>query len=364
MKEKTISERGITLIALVITIIILLILAMVSIKIVTSEGLIKRAENATTKNAEESEKEAIQLAYSEYKISQYSTGTIDEENIQDEDLKSDYEKLKEYFLGKDLSDFLIENETTDDIAVLKYNDERLTIYIKEDVIEDGNITYFTIFYKGYFYKFKVEYSNDNGTEKTTITKIEILDKKFKIDNATITRSTEINGWDIEFKDTNKKYELSNDGQISDVTNAWWRMTADEKKELTDYKFENSGNGNEWGYFIKGGPLAEGGFPVVGIYKDYGINDVYIILVMFKEDTYFYLPNDNAVNAYFQKMNDRGYTVDTSKKITSGKWYKSTNASDLVNGEEYTGESLISEDDLNNSETHSKTYLEKIIKSFN
>lgn len=54
------------------------------------------------------------------------------------------------------------------------------------------------------------------------------------------------------------------------------------------------------------------------------------------------------------MNDKGYTVDTSKKITSGKWYKSTDGSNFVNGDEYTGESLISEDDLNNSETRSKT----------
>ena len=49
--------RGITLIALVITIIILLILAGVTINIIINEGLIKQAQNATDryKQAEEEE---------------------------------------------------------------------------------------------------------------------------------------------------------------------------------------------------------------------------------------------------------------------------------------------------------------------
>lgn len=360
MKEKTISERGITLIALVITIIVLIILAMVSIKIVTSEGLIKRAENATTKNAEESEKEAIQLAYAEYQISQYSNDTIDEANIKDEELKSDYEKLKAYFVGKNLSEFIIEDETTDDIIILKYNDEKLIIYNK-DVVENNDTYTFIIQYNGYYYKFTFTVNNDNDK----ITKIEILNKKFKIDNATITTDSDIGGWNIEFNDTHNKYEISENGTVSNITNAWWKMTADEKKELKNCKFENSGNGNEWGYFIKGNPSGEGGtLPIVAVYNDYGIENVYIVIIFANDGLYFYLPNDNAVNAYFQKMNDKGYTVDTSKKITSGKWYKSTDGSNFVNGDEYTGESLISEDDLNNSETRSKTYLEKIMKSFN
>ena len=360
MKEKTISERGITLIALVITIIVLLILAMVSIKIVTSEGLIKRAENATTKNAEESEKEAIQLAYAEYQISQYSNDTIDEANIKDEELKSDYEKLKAYFVGKNLSEFIIEDETTDDIIILKYNDEKLIIYNK-DVVENNDTYTFILQYNGYYYKFTFTVNNDNDK----ITKIEILNKKFKIDNATITTDSDIGGWNIEFNDTHNKYEISENGTVSNITNAWWKMTAEEKKELENYKFVNSGVGNEVGYEIKF-PKEEGSsnYPLVVVYKNYGIENVYIVCMMTNDGIYFYLTGDNSVNAYFSKMEEKGYTIDKTKTITAGKWYKSMDGSNLVNGEEYTGEPLITEADLNSSDTHSRTYLEKIMKSFN
>ncbi len=360
MKEKTISERGITLIALVITIIVLIILAMVSIKIVTSEGLIKRAENATTKNAEESEKEAIQLAYAEYQISQYSNDTIDEANIKDEELKSDYEKLKAYFVGKNLSEFIIEDETTDDIIILKYNDEKLIIYNK-DVVENNDTYTFILQYNGYYYKFTFTVNNDNDK----ITKIEILNKKFKIDNATITTDSDIGGWNIEFNDTHNKYEITENGTVSNITNAWWKMTAEEKKELENYKFVNSVVGNEVGYEIKF-PKEEGSsnYPLVAVYKNYGIENVYIVCIMTNDGIYFYLTGDNSVNAYFSKMEENGYTIDKTKTITAGKWYKSMDGSNLVNGEEYTGEPLITEADLNSSDTHSRTYLEKIMKSFN
>ena len=47
MKEKLKNNKGITLIALVITIIVLLILAMVTINIATSNGIIKKSKDAT-----------------------------------------------------------------------------------------------------------------------------------------------------------------------------------------------------------------------------------------------------------------------------------------------------------------------------
>ena len=66
MKKNT--QNGITLVALVITIIVLLILAMVSIKIAIDGGLTKKAKDAVNTYNTESEKETIGLAYSTYKI--------------------------------------------------------------------------------------------------------------------------------------------------------------------------------------------------------------------------------------------------------------------------------------------------------
>lgn len=58
------AEKGITLVALVITIIVLLILAMVSISIVYNQGLIKNSQDAvqTHKNEAANEQTTINTA--------------------------------------------------------------------------------------------------------------------------------------------------------------------------------------------------------------------------------------------------------------------------------------------------------------
>lgn len=67
MKGKLKNTRGITLIALVITIIVLLILAGVSIATLMGDnGIITNATRARTEDAHASVREAISLAYSEY----------------------------------------------------------------------------------------------------------------------------------------------------------------------------------------------------------------------------------------------------------------------------------------------------------
>ncbi len=63
-KSKTETNKGITLIALVITIIVLLILAGVSIATLTGEnGILKKADTAKNQTTEAEEKEQINLAY-------------------------------------------------------------------------------------------------------------------------------------------------------------------------------------------------------------------------------------------------------------------------------------------------------------
>ena len=69
------TQRGITLVALVITIIVLLILAMVSIKIAIDGGLTQKAKDAVNTHNVSSDKETIGLAYAAYQI----------EKIKDED---------------------------------------------------------------------------------------------------------------------------------------------------------------------------------------------------------------------------------------------------------------------------------------
>ena len=65
MKEKLKKEKGITLIALVITIIVLLILAIVTIRIITNENIIGHANNAVTAYNEAQINEIAQLTWVE-----------------------------------------------------------------------------------------------------------------------------------------------------------------------------------------------------------------------------------------------------------------------------------------------------------
>ena len=70
--KKMKENKGITLIALVITIIVLLILAGVSLRLVAgNEGILNRAESAVSKSNTESLKEEIELAISELRIAYY-----------------------------------------------------------------------------------------------------------------------------------------------------------------------------------------------------------------------------------------------------------------------------------------------------
>ena len=63
------KERGITLIAMVITIIILLIIAGISIEMITGDnGILSQAESAVIKQSHGAVKEGIILAYNEYQI--------------------------------------------------------------------------------------------------------------------------------------------------------------------------------------------------------------------------------------------------------------------------------------------------------
>ena len=91
MKENQKQTKGITLIALVITIIVLLILAGVSIEMLTGDnGILTQARNAKEETEKASELEGIQLAVigSETKDNEY-LDILDEESFKkDRDLLS------------------------------------------------------------------------------------------------------------------------------------------------------------------------------------------------------------------------------------------------------------------------------------
>ena len=100
MKENQKQTKGITLIALVITIIVLLILAGVSIAMLTGEnGILTQAQNAKKETSIAEEKELIALAYNAVKAEEkggaVTADKLDEELEKDEaDATQDGENIK------------------------------------------------------------------------------------------------------------------------------------------------------------------------------------------------------------------------------------------------------------------------------
>ena len=83
MKEKKKNARGITLIALVISIIVLLILAGVTIGTLTGEnGILTRAKEAKQKTIKENELEKIQISVLSATIDK--TGDIDKTTLRND----------------------------------------------------------------------------------------------------------------------------------------------------------------------------------------------------------------------------------------------------------------------------------------
>ena len=75
-KKKSLQEQGITLIALVVTIIILLILAGVTLNMALSDnGLFKQAQQVAQKSTEAMMREEVALLFTEWETDYYETGT-------------------------------------------------------------------------------------------------------------------------------------------------------------------------------------------------------------------------------------------------------------------------------------------------
>ena len=130
MRNDRRDEKGITLIALVITIIVLLILAGVSIAMLTGEnGILTQAQNAKNETEEAQEKEKIQLAVTASQLKSTDNNmTINCDNLEEE--------LRQQF---DESFSLRDNK--DDTFLITINNSQRMYYVNEEgkVIDNNNI---------------------------------------------------------------------------------------------------------------------------------------------------------------------------------------------------------------------------------
>lgn len=157
------KETGITLIALIITIIVMLILVGVTVAVALNGGLFTTAKNATNKYTVEKEKELITIGYSEYQAKKYAT--VD---------KAETDLLAKYFIGKSESDIFDENYNfiNDDII----SDANTSVFVLGQGIDFGNERYFwRMLYKANIYRCFL----DSNEEKIESVELESTQKDLK-----------------------------------------------------------------------------------------------------------------------------------------------------------------------------------------
>lgn len=125
------KEKGITLLALIITIIVLLILAMVSIKLVKDGAIIQHAKNATSIYSDEQIIEKVKLAYSATKMDSFSAKYVfwssEFENKLRENIQKSFPDSKvEVKQDKDDDENRIYSVIIDDLELI--------------ITEDGNVS--------------------------------------------------------------------------------------------------------------------------------------------------------------------------------------------------------------------------------
>ena len=119
-KEHQIKSEGITLIALVLTIVILIILATITINFAFGEnGLVSMTEDARDITTEATEKEGIEMAVADSKIKDITTPDREKENLE--------ESLRSQF-GNDANFTVTENG--DGSFLINMNDSQRSYYVE------------------------------------------------------------------------------------------------------------------------------------------------------------------------------------------------------------------------------------------
>lgn len=131
MKYYWSEKKGITLIALVVTIIILLVLAGISISMLTGQnGILNRASEAKEKTSVAEEKEKISFAVTLCKMNK-KDGDIDKDSLENA-LKSQ--------IGKN-AEFIITNNGNENFTI-KFTDTEETYYVENTgkILEESEVT--------------------------------------------------------------------------------------------------------------------------------------------------------------------------------------------------------------------------------
>ena len=276
---KKTKENAITLVALVITIIVLLILAGVSIQAITNTGLFANAKKAKEKSIEAQLKEEISLAIQDIQIEETSNAKLFDmksliekipEKLNDITIESDGEESKgeykgyNYRITKDY-EVIIEGKTNirikTEITPKECTKENVVMNVEitsnespiKRIVEPENLSKNSegkyIVSKNGQYKFIVETENGDITEKTvTVSNIDKLppkDFKPEIEKSGTTIKIKENAEDQEETEENacsgiEKYEYYVDGKKYD-SNEITNLTIGNTYLVHVIAFDKAGN---------------------------------------------------------------------------------------------------------------------------
>lgn len=276
---KTKEEKGITLVVLVITIIVLLILAGVSIQAINNTGLFANAKKAKEKSIEAQLKEEISLAIQDIQIEETSNAKLFDmksliekipEKLNDITIESDGEESKgeykgyNYRITKDY-EVIIEGKTNirikTEITPKECTKENVVMNVEitsnespiKRIVEPENLSKNSegkyIVSKNGQYKFIVETENGDITEKTvTVSNIDKLppkDFKPEIEKSGTTIKIKENAEDQEETEENacsgiEKYEYYIDGKKYD-SNEITNLTIGNTYLVYVIAFDKAGN---------------------------------------------------------------------------------------------------------------------------
>ncbi len=314
----------------------MMILVGVTVNVALNGGLFSTTKEAVSRTIEEKERELIQEGYSHYIMQGYTKLETD-----------DFDDLEEFFLGSEKKgvniDTLIDEESSINGTVCFLDENRginITIKEEEDIEFSIDEKDMYIYFEYNNYKYKLITNNESGMTLG----LEVI-PKLRVQDAVV--KDKVDGWNIVFNSTGNTYDLLEDGRIMDK---WWELTEEEKEQMKD---DNLGSGLLL--------IAENDNVRIGLGTlDRNESEYSGVVITIKGD------NNKTLIYYFtltEKMSE--FIEETSNPKIVAKvfeWYKVDEGD--ANFKEYKDVSPISIGDFTDEQIYCKSYLEKIINSFN
>ena len=151
------NQKGITLLALIITIIVLLILSVVSIKLLTNSGIMSHSKRAVKQYQEAEFEEKINLIFSSYVMKNYAGGKINNKEITNKvlnifnypNINEETGELKKAEEGT--TDTYTITATNGNVTVISTKTKEINLQVDYDIYDKPD---FQIIYNGKIYKYK------------------------------------------------------------------------------------------------------------------------------------------------------------------------------------------------------------------